>query len=82
MKLWKHHGAYKEAEKLYQTAIENNNKWLGHYGYNVSSEWMIPKIMEVMNRAPEIMEKTAYIMEAGDWIVNKLTNKMYARIVD
>ena len=56
MKLWKHHGAYKEAEKLYQTAIENN-KWLGHYGYNVSSEWMIPKIMEVMNRAPEIMEK-------------------------
>ena len=28
MKLWKHHGAYKEAEKLYQTAIENNNKWL------------------------------------------------------
>ncbi len=36
---------------------------------------MIPKIMEVMNRAPEIMEKTAYIMEAGDWIVNKLTNK-------
>lgn len=26
--------------------------------------------------------KTAYIMEAGDWIVNKLTNKMYARIVD
>ncbi|HDH1327396.1 TPA: ribulokinase [Staphylococcus aureus] len=75
VKLWKHHGAYKEAEKLYQTAIENNNKWLGHYGYNVSSEWMIPKIMEVMNRAPEIMEKTAYIMEAGDWIVNKLTNK-------
>ena len=43
---------------------------------------MIPKIMEVMNRAPEIMEKTAYIMEAGDWIVNKLTNKMYGRIVD
>ena len=56
--------------------------WLGHYGYNVSSEWMIPKIMEVMNRAPEIMEKTAYIMEAGDWIVNKLTNKNVRSIVD
>ncbi len=26
-------------------------------------------------RHPEIMEKTAYIMEAGNWIVNKLTNK-------
>ncbi|HFG9105874.1 TPA: ribulokinase [Staphylococcus argenteus] len=75
VKLWKHHGAYKEAEKLYQTALENKNEWLGHYGYNVSSEWMIPKIMEVMNQAPEIIEKTAYIMEAGDWIVNKLTNK-------
>lgn len=75
VKLWKHHGAHKEAEKLYQTALENKNEWLGHYGYNVSSEWMIPKIMEVMNQAPEIIEKTAYIMEAGDWIVNKLTNK-------
>lgn len=75
VKLWKHHGAQKEAEQLYQTAIKYKNRWLGHYGFNVSSEWMIPKIMEVVNEAPEIIEETAYIMEAGDWVVNYLTGK-------
>ncbi|MBO1199238.1 ribulokinase [Staphylococcus simiae] len=73
VKLWKHHGAHKEADLLFQTALANKNRWLGYYGYNVSSEWMIPKIMEVMNQAPEVMEVTDNIMEAGDWIVNKLT---------
>lgn len=31
--------------------------------------------MEVMNWVLEIMEKMVYIMEVGDWIVNKLINK-------
>lgn len=28
-----------------------------------------------MNKAPEVMDETFAIMEAGDWIVNKLTNQ-------
>ena len=75
VKLWKHHGAQAEADQLFQTALDNKSRWLGYYGFNVSSEWMIPKIMEVMNKAPEVLEKTANIMEAGDWIVNKLTGQ-------
>ncbi|MDU9416949.1 ribulokinase [Staphylococcus lloydii] len=75
VKLWKHHGAQAEADKLFQTALQQKNRWLGYYGFNVSSEWMIPKIMEVQHQAPEVMAKTANIMEAGDWIVNKLTGK-------
>ncbi|KYH15294.1 ribulokinase [Staphylococcus kloosii] len=75
VKLWKHHGAQTEADKLFQTALQQKNRWLGYYGFNVSSEWMIPKIMEVQHKAPEVMAKTANIMEAGDWIVNKLTGK-------
>lgn len=74
IKLWKHHGAEAEANLLYDTAIKNKQRWLGNYGYNVSSEWMIPKIMEVMNKAPEIIEESYAIMDAGDWIVNILTN--------
>lgn len=75
VKLWKHHGAQAEADLLFQTALAEKKRWLGYYGFNVSSEWMIPKIMEVNNKAPEIMAETADIMEAGDWIVNKLTNQ-------
>ncbi|EJJ6354944.1 ribulokinase [Staphylococcus pseudintermedius] len=72
VKLWKHHGAQKEADKLFHHALKHKSKWLGYYGFNVSSEWMIPKIMEVMYEAPEVMEVTRNIMEAGDWIVNQL----------
>ncbi|MDT0695986.1 ribulokinase [Mammaliicoccus sciuri] len=75
VKLWKHHGAEEEAKLLYDTAINQKQRWLGNYGYNVSSEWMIPKIMEVMNKAPEVINETYAIMDAGDWIVNKLTNQ-------
>lgn len=75
VKLWKHHGAEKEAALLFDTAVHQRQRWLGNYGYNVSSEWMIPKIIEVMNNAPEVMNKTASIMEAGDWIVNILTGQ-------
>ncbi|MGW7975054.1 ribulokinase [Staphylococcus xylosus] len=75
VKLWKHHGAQDEADLLFKTALEAKNRWLGYYGFNVSSEWMIPKIMEVNNKAPEVMDVTANIMEAGDWIVNRLTGQ-------
>ncbi|WP_436944503.1 ribulokinase [Staphylococcus xylosus] len=75
VKLWKHHGAQDEADLLFKTALEGKNRWLGYYGFNVSSEWMIPKIMEVNNKAPEVMGVTANIMEAGDWIVNRLTGQ-------
>lgn len=33
------------------------------------------KIMEVKNKAPEVMNVTQNIMEAGDWIVNQLTGQ-------
>ncbi|MEB7690513.1 ribulokinase [Staphylococcus equorum] len=75
VKLWKHHGGQDEADVLFKTALEEKNRWLGHYGFNVSSEWMIPKIMEVNNKAPEVIAESAYIMEAGDWIVNRLTDQ-------
>ncbi|MRF37726.1 ribulokinase, partial [Staphylococcus sp. KY49P] len=41
VKLWKHHGAQDEADLLFKTALEAKNRWLGYYGFNVSSEWMI-----------------------------------------
>lgn len=75
VKLWKHHGAAKEADHIYSVAKQHDEKWLANYGLNVSSEWMIPKVMELVNDAPDILNETAYIMEAGDWIVSKLVNE-------
>ena len=75
VKLWKHHGASEEAEEMYEIAKNNNSNWLGNYGYNVSSEWMIPKVLELIHQAPEVLRETAYIMEAGDWIVSNLIDE-------
>ena len=73
-KLWKHHGAIEEANAMSEVA-KSNDSWLRHYGDNVSSEWMIPKILELKNKAPQLLSESAYIMEAGDWIVSTLINE-------
>jgi L-ribulokinase len=39
----------------------------------ISSEWMIPKIMQILVEAPEVYEATAFFAEVGDWLVYKLT---------
>lgn len=74
-KLWKHHGANDEAMDIFNIATTNRQRWLGNYGFNVSSEWAIPKVLEIKNKAPETLEQIAYIMEAGDWVVSKLINE-------
>lgn len=33
------------------------------------------KILEMKHEAPELLERTSYIMEAGDYITSLLTNK-------
>ena len=75
VKLWKHHAAQPYADKINQLARERGEKWLAGYGGAINSEWMFPKIYEVLDRAPEIYEKAAYFIEAGDWITWMLTDQ-------
>ncbi|SCS69351.1 ribulokinase [Staphylococcus caeli] len=75
VKLWKHHGAQDEATYMKEISDKVNPSWLDFYGHSVNSEWMIPKILEVKHKAPEILDQCAYIMEAGDYLVSLLTDK-------
>lgn len=75
VKLWKHHGAQNEATQMFEANEKAAQHWLDHYGHSVNSEWMIPKILEVKHKAPKILERAHYIMEAGDYITSLLTNK-------
>lgn len=75
-KLWKHHGAQKYAEVIERYARENTT-WLKEYfGNSVSSEWMFPKIMQVVKENPEVYAAAEYFMEAVDWIVFILTGRL------
>ena len=75
VKLWKHHAAQDEANKLNKIAEERGEDFLKNYGGKISSEWMIPKIWQVLDEAPEIYKKADRFMEATDWVIFQLTGK-------
>ena len=78
VKLWKHHGAEKEAVFIDKIARERGEEWLDYYGGKISSEWTIPKVLETLRYAPEVYEEADYFLEAMDWIVWQLTGKLTA----
>lgn len=75
VKLWKHHAAQDEANRINQIAAERGEEFLQRYGGKISSEWLFPKIWQVLNEAPEIYERAAKFIEAADWIVQQLTGR-------
>lgn len=75
VKLWKHHAAQKEADRLNEAASRLEDSFLPRYGGKISSEWLIPKIWQILNEAPEIYDEADRFIEAADWIVWQLTGR-------
>jgi L-ribulokinase len=75
VKLWKHHAAQKQADKINALARETGEGWLKRYGGKISSEWMFPKILQILEENPEIYARTARFIEAGDWVVWQLCGR-------
>lgn len=73
VKLWKHHAAQPEANKLNEIARQMGQSWLDRYGGKISSEWFFPKAWQILDEAPEIYEAADRLIEAADWIVWQLT---------
>lgn len=73
VKLWKHHAAQDEANRLNAIAEERGEAFLKRYGGKISSEWLIPKIWQILNEAPDVYEASAHMLEAGDWVVSQIT---------
>ncbi len=75
VKLWKHHAAQPEADKVNELANKRDEKFLKYYSGIVSSEWMLPKCWETANHAKDVYDATDYFLDAGDWIVQQLTGE-------
>lgn len=75
VKLWKHHAAQDQANRLNKIAKERGEKFLNYYGGKISSEWLVPKVMQIAEEAPDIYKKADRIMEAADWVIMMLTGK-------
>lgn len=73
IKLWKHHAAQDKANRLNEIAAERGEDWLPRYGGKISSEWVVPKVWQILDEAPDVYEATDFIVEAADWVIWQLT---------
>jgi L-ribulokinase len=73
VKLWKHHAAQPEADRINVTAERLGEGWLPRYGGRISSEWFVAKALQILDEAPEVYAAAGRLVEAADWIVWQLT---------
>ncbi|HEY3262285.1 MAG TPA: ribulokinase [Pseudonocardiaceae bacterium] len=73
VKLWKHHAAQAQADRINALAAERNEKWLARYGGFISSEWEFAKGLQLLEEDPELYAAMDRWVEAADWIVWQLT---------
>jgi len=73
VKLWKHHAAQPEADRINAVAAERGEPWLSRYGGRISSEWFFSKALQILDEAPEVYARADRLIEAADWVVWQLT---------
>ncbi|MDO4632724.1 MAG: ribulokinase [Eubacteriales bacterium] len=72
-KLWKHHGAQRHADIVNRVLEESGMAGEARFGGRISSEVLIPKIMEILEEDPQVYEAADELLEAGDWVTRVLT---------
>jgi L-ribulokinase len=72
-KLWKHHGAQPQVERVNALAGSRGEPWLARYGGKISSEWLIPKALQILEEAPAIYDAAVRLVEGSDWATWQLT---------
>ena len=73
VKLWKHHAAQAQADRVNALAHERGEPWIGRYGGRLSSEWELAKGLQLLEEDPEVYAATERWVEAADWIVWQLS---------
>ncbi|EDY60534.1 L-ribulokinase [Streptomyces sviceus ATCC 29083] len=72
VKLWRHHAAQGQADRINVLAAEREEPWLERYGGKISSEWEFAKALQVLEEDSEIYQRMERWVEAADWIVWRL----------
>ncbi len=75
VKLWKHHAAQYEADRFNEVAYKRNEKFMDRYGGRMSSEWVVPKAMQILDEDEAIYQAMDRFIEAGDWVVQMLVGQ-------
>lgn len=73
VKLWRHHAAQGQADRITELARKREEPWLPRYGGQISSEWEFAKGLQILEEAPAVYAAVEHLVEAADWIVWQLT---------
>ncbi|QFZ18147.1 ribulokinase [Saccharothrix syringae] len=73
VKLWKHHAAQGQADRINALAERRGESWLPRYGGLISSEWEFAKGLQLLEEAPAVYAAMDHWVEAADWIVWQLS---------
>ena len=76
IKLWKSHSAKKEADIILDTALREKESFVKYYSSSISSEWALPKILEIVNDCPKLYDDTVYYMDLCEWLTFKVCGKI------
>jgi L-ribulokinase len=72
-KLWKHHAAQPQADRINALAHERGEPWIARYGGKISAEWQFAKALQLLDEDPGIYSRADRWIEAADWIIWQLT---------
>jgi len=65
-KLWRHHSAQPQADRINAVARDRNEQWLKRYGGSISSEWEFAKALQILEEDPEVYHAIDRWVEAAD----------------
>jgi L-ribulokinase len=71
-KLWKHHGAVAETDRINAVATARREPLLKRYGGIIGLEWFFPKVLETLENDPAVYDAAEIWLEGGDWYVWQL----------
>ena len=73
MMLWKHHAAQDHADRMTDLAHRRGDAFLERYGGRVFSEWLFPRLWQILKEAPEVYAAADRFIDVGDWLVQRIT---------
>ncbi len=74
-KLWKHHAAQPQADRITDLAHERGEAWIARYGGRISSEWTFAKGLQMFEEDPEVYARAERFIECADWIIWQLCGR-------
>ena len=75
VKLWKHHGAKPQAERIQQVCAEQSLPYPEWYGGIISQECLMSKVLEAFFQDRPVFDNADCFVEIGDYLTSLLTGK-------